>query len=178
MAIADPHFGAMSFHTAALFVGDAKATDFLQRLKDNGVVVAAGNPDVKDRVADGRADVGILDEVDAVVAVRDHRPVAIMITDRDGTDVLGTPLLPNVAVLVQGAPHAEEAKRFIEFLVSADVQGMLAASDAAQYPWHPNVPGPKLLPAFEKVRVMGVDYLEVARRLPVMDAAVRQLLGL
>jgi iron(III) transport system substrate-binding protein len=180
VAIANPHFGTMSFQMAALFVkwGDAKATDFLQRLKDNGVIVAAGNSDVKDRVADGRADVGLLDEDDAVVAVRDNKPVAIVIPDQDGTEALGTPLMPNVAVLVQGAPHAEEGKRFIEFLISAEVEGMLAASDAAQYPLHPNVPGPKLLPAFEKIHVMDLDYLEVSRRLPVMDAAVRKILGL
>lgn len=179
-AIANPHFGTMSFQTAALFVkwGDAKATDFLQRLKNNGVIVAAGNSDVKDRVSDGRADVGILDEDDAVVAVRDNKPVAIVVPDQDGAAALGTPLMPNVALLVQGAPHGEEGKRLIDFLVSAEVEGMLAASDAAQYPLHPNVPGPKLLPAFEKIRVMDVDYLEVSRRLPVMDAAVRKILGL
>jgi iron(III) transport system substrate-binding protein len=180
VAIANPHFGTMSFQMAALFVkwGDARATNFLQRLEDNGVIVAAGNSDVKDRVADGRADVGILDEDDAVVAVRDRKPVTIVIPDQDGAEALGTPLMPNVALLVQGAPHAEDGKRFIEFLVSADVEGMLAASDAAQYPLHPNVPGPKLLPAFESVRVMDVDYLEVSRRLPAMDAAVRKILGL
>ena len=180
VAIANPHFGTMSFQLAALFVkwGDSKATDFLQRLKDNGVIAAAGNSDVKDRVADGRADVGLLDEDDAVVAVRDNKPVAIVIPDQDGTGALGTPLMPNVALLVQGAPHAEEGKRFVEFLVSPDVERMLAASDAAQYPLHPNVPGPKLLPAFERVLVMDVDYLEVSRRLPAMDAAVRKILGL
>jgi len=55
---------------ASLFVkwGDAKASDFLQRLKDNEAVIAAGNSDVKDRVADGRVAVGLLDEDDAVVA--------------------------------------------------------------------------------------------------------------
>ena len=68
-------------------------------------MIAAGNSDVKDRVADGRVDVGILDEDDAVVAVREKKPVAIAIPDQEGSDPLGTPLMPNVAVLIQGAPH-------------------------------------------------------------------------
>ena len=179
-ALANPHFGTTSFQVAALFVkwGDARASDFLQRLKDNGVVIAAGNSDVKDRVADGRVDIGILDEDDAVVAVREKKPVAIAIPDQDGPDALGTPLMPNVALLILGAPHMGEGRRFIEFLVSADVEKMLAESDAAQYPLHSGVTGPTLLPPLDKVRVMDVDYLEVARRLPAMDAAVRKILGL
>jgi iron(III) transport system substrate-binding protein len=180
VAIANPHFGTMSFQLAALFVqwGDAKASDFLQRLKDNGAVIAAGNSDVKDRVADGRVDAGLLDEDDAVAAVRDKKPVAIVIPDQDGPDALGTPLMPNVALLVAGAPHVDEGRRFIEFLVSTEVEDMLAASDAAQYPLHPALAGPPSLPALDKVRIMEVDYLEVARRLPAMDAAVRKILGL
>ena len=180
VAIANPHFGTMSFHASALFVkwGNDKASDFFRRLKENGVVVAAGNADVKDRVASGRVDVGLMDEDDAVVSVRDKKPVAIAILDQDGADPLGTPLMPNVALLVNGAPNAEAGKRFIEFLVSSDAEQLLAMSDAAQYPLHPGVSGPALLPPLDRIRAMGVDYLEVARRLPSMDGAVRTIFGL
>jgi iron(III) transport system substrate-binding protein len=179
-AIANPHFGTMSFQAAALFVkwGDAKASDFLRRLRDNGAVIAAGNSDVKDRVAAGRVDVGILDEDDAVVAVRDKQPVAIAIPDQDGADALGTPLMPNVALLIQGAPHVEQGQRFIDFLISAEAEQILAEGDAAQYPLHPGAAGPKLLPPLDRIRVMDVDYLDIARRLPAMDAAARNIFGL
>src|SRR6266567_4698446 len=138
-AFANPHFGTMSFHAAALFAkwGDAKATMFLEALKSNGAVIAAGHSDVKDRVSDGRVDVGILDEDDAVVAVREKKPVALLVPDQDGPDALGTPLIPNAALLIHGAPHADEARRFIDFLTSAEAEQILAASDAAQYPLHP-----------------------------------------
>jgi iron(III) transport system substrate-binding protein len=179
-AIANPHFGTMSFHASALFVkwGDARATEFMKRLHENRVVIAAGNSDVKDRVADGRVDVGLMDEDDAVVAVREKKPVAIAILDQEGADAIGTPLMPNVALLVQGGPHPEAGRQFIEFLVSADAEKILAESDAAQYPLHPNVNGPKALPPLDRIRVMDVDYLEVARKLPTMDAAVRMIFGL
>lgn len=179
-AVANPHFGTMSFQAAALFVkwGNARASDFLRQLKDNGAVIAAGNSDVKDRVADGRVDVGILDEDDAVVAVREKKPVAITIPDQDGPDALGTPLMPNVALLIAGAPHVEQGQRFIDFLVSADAEKILRDSDAAQFPLHPDIEGPKLLPSLGKIRVMEVDYADVARRLPAMDAAVRTIFGL
>jgi len=179
-ALANPHFGTTSFHAAAFFAkwGDAKATSFFESLKANGAVIAAGNSDVKDRVADGRVAVGILDEDDAIVALRDRKPVALVVPDQDGPDPLGTPLMPNAALLVRGAPHPEEARRFIDFLVSAEAERILAASDAAQYPLHPGVPGPAPLPPLDKIRVMDVDYTEVARKLPAMDAAMRTIFGL
>ena len=179
-AFANPHFGTMSFHAAALFAkwGDAKATDFFENLKANGAVLAAGNSDVKDRVSDGRVDVGILDEDDAVVALREKKPVAIVIPDQEGADPLGTPLMPNAALLVKGAPHADEARRFIDFLTSAEAERILAASDAAQYPLHSDVQGPAALPALKTLRVMDVDYGDVARSLPKMDAVIKKVFGL
>jgi iron(III) transport system substrate-binding protein len=179
-AFANPHFGTMSFHAAALFArwGDARATAFFESLKANGAVVAAGNSDVKDRVSDGRVDVGLLDEDDAVVALRENKPVALLIPDQDGPDALGTPLMPNAALLIRGAPHPDQARRFIEFLTSEEAERILAASDAAQYPLHPGAKGPELLPAVAGLRVMDVDYTAVARKLPIMDATMKTIFGL
>jgi iron(III) transport system substrate-binding protein len=179
-AIANPHFGTTSFQMAALFVkwGDETAAGFLQGLKSNGAVLAAGNSDVKDRVADGRVAFGVLDEDDAVVALREKKPVALVIPDQDGPDALGTMLMPNAALLIRGAPHGDEARRFIDFLTSAEAEQILAASDAAQYPLHPGVKGPALLPPLESLRIMDVDYAGVARKLPAMDAAVKKVFGL
>jgi len=179
-AFANPHFATMSFHAAALFTkwGDAKATMFFENLKSNGAVIAAGNSEVKDRLSDGRVDVGILDEDDAIVAIRDKKPVALLVPDQEGSDVLGTPLMPNAALLIRGAPHPDEARRFMDFLTSAEAEQILAASDAAQYPLHSGVPGPALLPPLSQIRVMNVDYAEVARKLPTMDATLKSILGL
>ena len=179
VAFANPHFGTMSFHAAALFAkwGDARATTFFEALKSNGAVIAAGNSDVKDRVSDGRVDVGILDEDDAVVALREKKPVALIVPDQDGPDALGTPLMPNAALLIHGAPHPDEARGFIDFLTSAEAEQILAASDAAQYPLHPGGKGPALLPPLDGLRVMDVEYADVARKLPAMDAAVKKIFG-
>ena len=179
-AIANPHFGTTSFHAAALFAawGDARARTFFEQLKANGAVIAAGNSDVKDRVSDGRVDVGVMDEDDAVVALRDRKPVALVIPDQEGPEPLGAPLMPNAALLVRGAPHAVEAKAFIDFLTSAEAEQILAASAAAQYPLHPDATGPDLLPPLKELRVMQLDYGDVARKLPAMDAALKTIFGL
>jgi iron(III) transport system substrate-binding protein len=179
-AIPNPHFGTMSFQAAALFVkwGEGRATEFFRALKENGAVIAAGNSDVKDRVSDGRVAAGIVDEDDAVVALREKKPVAIVIPDQQGADALGTPVMPNTAMEVRGAPHPEEARRFLDFLLSAEAESILARSDAAQFPLHPGVPGPPALPPLEKIRPMEVDYGAVARQLQPMDANLKTALGI
>jgi len=179
-AIANPHFGTMSFHAAALFAkwGDAKATEFFRALQANGAVIAAGNSDVKDRVSDGRISVGILDEDDAVVALREKKPVAIVVPDQTGPEALGTPFMPNTALLVRGSPNPAAARSFLDFLISAAAEKILAESDAAQYPLHPGVAGPALLPPLEQVRAIDVEYDAVAKKLPVMDASLRTIFGL
>lgn len=179
-AIANPHFGTTSFNLSALFAkwGDERASMFLEKLKANGAVLAAGNADVKDRVSDGRVDAGILDEDDAIVAIREKKPVKLVIPDQEGPDALGTPLMPNAALLVRGAPHAAEGRRFIDFLVSDEAEQILAASDAAQYPLHPGLKGPATLPPLDSIRTMEVEYGAVARKLPAMDAAVKRVFGM
>ncbi len=179
-AIPNPHFGTMSYHVAALFVrwGDARAIDFLRALRSNGAVIAAGNADVKDRVSSGQVAAGIVDEDDAIVAVREKQPVAIVVPDQDGPDALGTPVMPNVAMLIRGAPHPGEARSFVDFLVSAEAERILAASAAAQFPLHGGVAGPSELPPLDRIRNMDVDYAEVAKKLPMMDVAVRSIFGI
>jgi iron(III) transport system substrate-binding protein len=179
-AIPNPHFGTMSFQAAALFVklGDDKATAFFRSFKGNDAVIAAGNADVKDRVSDGRVAAGIVDEDDAAVAVREKKPVAIVIPDQEGPDPLGTPVMPNAAILIQGAPHPEEARAFLDFLLSPETERILAESDAAQFPLHPGVPGPASLPPLDKIRAMEVDYDAVAKKLEVMDSMLKQALGI
>ncbi len=178
-AMPNPHFGTMSFHAAALFLlwGDEKATAFFRKLKENDVVLAAGNADVTARVGDGKVDAGIVDEDDAIVALREKKPVALVIPDQEEGGI-GTPVMPNTAMLIAGAPNPEEARRFLDFLVSAEAERILAESAASQIPLHPGVPGPAALPPLDKIRVLDVDYGAVARKLGAMDESLKKVLGI
>lgn len=178
-ALPNPHFGTMSFHSAALFLrwGSDRATAFFRTLKENGAVLAAGNADVTARVGDGKVDAGMVDEDDAIVAIREKKPVALVIPDQEEGG-LGTPVMPNTAMLIAGAPHPEEARRFLDFLVSSEAEKILAESSASQIPLHPGVPGPMALPPLEKIRVLDVDYGAVARELGPMDAALKKVFGI
>lgn len=177
VAIADPRFGSTSFHVAALYavLGDEKADDFFRRLKANGVRIVGGNSVVRDMVVRGEVKVGLTDTDDVNVALELGQSIAMVLPDRDG---LGVPVMPNMVSLIMNGPHPEEGKRFVDYVLSVDVERMLAQSEAVQIPLHAGVPGPKNLPAIESFRPMMVDYGVAARRVEDVTSRLASILGL
>lgn len=177
IAIADPRFGSTSFHVAALYaeLGDEKTDEFFRKLKANGVKIAPGNSVVRDLVVKGEVKMGLTDTDDVNVALEDKAPVALVLPDRDG---MGAPLMPNMVSLIAGAPHAEAGKRLIDYLLSPDVERMLAQSEAAQIPLHAGVEGPKNIPPINSFRPMTLDYGKAANRVEDVVKRLQPILGL
>jgi iron(III) transport system substrate-binding protein len=177
VAIADPRFGSTSFHVAALYaeLGDQRMDDYFGRLKANDVKIVDGNSVVRDMVARGEVAVGLTDTDDVNVALEAKQPVAMILPDREG---VGVPVMPNMVSLIANAPHPDEGKHLIDYLVSTDVERALAASDAVQIPLHAGVPGPKNLPAIDTFKAMTLDYAKAARRVEDVTARLQQILGL
>jgi iron(III) transport system substrate-binding protein len=177
VAMADPRFGSTSFHVAALYAiaGDQKMDDFFRRLKDNGVRVVDGNSVVRDLVARGDVKVGLTDTDDVNVAVEDGQPIAMVLPDKDG---LGVPVMPNMVSLIANAPHADEGRRLIDYLLSADVERQLAQSQAVQIPLHTAVPGPKNIPGIDTFKPMTLDYAKAAARVEDVTNRLATILGL
>jgi iron(III) transport system substrate-binding protein len=176
-AIADPRFGSTSFHVAALYavLGDEKADDFFRRLKANGVRVVDGNSVVRDMVVRGDVKLGLTDTDDVNVALEAGEPIAMVLPDRDG---MGVPVMPNMVSLVRGAPHADDGQKLIDYLLSPDVERMLAQSEAVQIPLHEGVAGPKNIPAISSFKPMTLDYSEAATRVEQVTARLTSILGL
>nr|MBA2303192.1 extracellular solute-binding protein [Acidobacteriota bacterium] len=177
VAMADPRFGSTSFHVAALYAlaGDDKMDDFFRRLKANGVRIVEGNSVVRDLVARGEVRTGLTDTDDVNVAIENGQPVGMVLPDREG---LGVPVMPNMVSLIAGAPHPEEARKLIDYLLSADVERQLAQSDAVQIPLHAGVPGPKNIPAIETFKPMTLDYAKAASRVEDVTKRLATILGL
>lgn len=177
VAIADPRFGSTSFHVAALYaeVGDDRADEFFRQLRANDVKVVDGNSVVRDMVARGDALAGLTDTDDVNVALEAKQPVAMVLPDANG---IGVPVMPNMVSLIAGAPHAEEGKRLIDYLLSADVERRLAESEAVQIPLRPGVPGPKNLPAIGSFKPMTLDYAKAAARVEDVTRRLASILGL
>jgi iron(III) transport system substrate-binding protein len=177
VAMADPRFGSTSFHVAALYAlaGDDRMDDFFRRLKANGVRIVEGNSVVRDLVARGDVKTGLTDTDDVNVAIENGQPVAMVLPDREG---LGVPVMPNMVSLIAGAPHPEEARKLIDFLLSADVERQLAQSEAVQIPLHAGVPGPKNIPPIETFKPMTLDYAKAAGRVDYVTKRLATILGL
>jgi len=177
VAIADPRFGSTSFHVAALYAlaGDEKMDEFFRRLKANGVRVVDGNSVVRDLVARGEVKVGLTDTDDVNVAIEDGQPIGMVLPDKEG---LGVPVMPNMVSLITNAPHPEEGRKLIDYLLSKDVERGLALSEAVQIPLHAGVPGPKNIPAIETFKPMTLDYAKAANRVEDVTSRLATILGL
>jgi iron(III) transport system substrate-binding protein len=177
VAIADPRFGSTSFHVAALYaqVGDERADEFFRRLKANDVKVVDGNSVVRDLVARGELKVGLTDTDDVNVALENGLPVAMVIPDRDG---IGVPVMPNMVSLIAGAPHAERGRKLVDYLLSPEVEQMLAQSEAVQIPLHPGLAPPRNLPALGAIKPMLLDYGKAAARVEDVTRRLQPILGL
>jgi iron(III) transport system substrate-binding protein len=177
VAIADPRFGSTSFHVAALYaeLGDQRMDEYFRALKANDVKIVDGNSVVRDMVARGEVSVGLTDTDDVNVALEAKQPVAMVLPDREG---IGVPVMPNMVSLIANAPHRDEGKKLIDYLLSADVERALAESEAVQIPLHAGVPGPKNLPAVGTFKPMTLDYAKAAGRLEDVTARLQRILGL
>ena len=177
VAIADPRFGSTSFHVAALYaeVGDERGDEFFRKLKANDVKVVDGNSVVRDMVARGDVSVGLTDTDDVNVALEAKQPVAMILPDRDG---IGVPVMPNMVSLIAGAPHPDEGRRLIDYLLSAEVERRLAESEAVQIPLHADVIGPKNIPPLSTFKPMTLDYAKAAARVDSVTGRLAPILGL
>lgn len=177
VAMADPRFGSTSFHVAALYalLGDAEVDEFFRRLKANDVRIVDGNSVVRDLVARGEVKVGLTDTDDVNVAIEDGQPVAMILPDKDGP---GVPVMPNMVSLIANAPHPEEGRRLIDYLLSPDVERQLAASEAVQIPLRAGILGPKNIPSIASFKPMTLDYGKAAGRVEDVTARLATILGL
>jgi iron(III) transport system substrate-binding protein len=131
--LANPLFGTTRGHVAAMFAlwGPGRARAFLTQLRDGGMHLADSNGATVRAVISERADLAATDTDDVWVAQRGGYSLDLAYPDMgDG----GTLLIPCSVAIVKGAPHPEAARKLVDFLVSAEVEQMLAQSDSRNIP--------------------------------------------
>jgi iron(III) transport system substrate-binding protein len=171
--ISAPTGGTTATHAASLFElwGETKAMKFYRDMRANGVVICNGNGHVMTQVGNGELHWGWTDTNDSNVAIRDGKPVKVVYPDQDEGGI-GTLLIPHSVAMVLDAPHPENAKRFIDFLLRPETEEALARSISAQIPVRPGVAWPPeaeehFVMDIEKIRSFNdrVDWDRVADRL-------------
>ena len=161
--IANPLFGTTTFHMAALFyaLGDEVAKQFLTDLKNNEVVISTSNGDVKKRVIQGEVACGLTDTDDAYEAIKEGANVGIVFLDQDK---LGSLIMPNTVNLIKNAPHPENGKKLMDYLLSKETEKKLAIS-CAQMPLHKGVQTPEDVPSLDTIIPMKINYDKTSMKL-------------
>ena len=177
--IANPLFGTTTAQIAALFTiwGDAKAREFMARLKANQVAISTSNGESADFVASGRYDFSLVDSDDAVNRMRQGKPVTMVYPDQ-GKDGMGCFIVPNAVVLIKGAPHPRAARKLIDYLLSRETERKLAFADCAQIPLHPRVPKPPQMKPMGEIKVMKVGNAKVAQKMVEIQPFLKAWTGL
>jgi len=175
-AIANPLFGTTTMHVAAWFStwGDDEAKRFMNGLKENDVRIASSNGEVKRLVVAGEVVFGLTDTDDANEAVKEGAAVEVVYPDQNG---MGTLVMPTTVVLIRGGPQPDMGRKLIDFLLSPQVERMMA-ENAAHMPLHPDVPTPNHVHRVGDIRAMGVDYARVASDMERIQPWLRQWAGL
>jgi iron(III) transport system substrate-binding protein len=176
-AMANPLFGTTGTEVANTWVnwGPERTRHYLAALRENGVVITSGNATACEMVANGRIPVCMTDTDDAFTAMAQGHPVRMIFPDQ-GEGEGGAFLIPNTVSLIKGSPNSENGKKLIDFLLSPEVEEMLAQSVAGQIPVRPEVPQPEKVRAFGKIRFMKADFEQAAKAIPESSEAVRSLL--
>jgi len=173
LVMASPAFGTTGGDVASWFAhyGPGRARQILQRLKDNDVRLVSGNSTAVRMVATGQADICFTDTDDICAGQRNGWPVAMNYLHQGADGVLA---IPNTAALVKGGPNPENARILMHFLLSAELEQMLAESDSHNSPVHVEVA--KKYPQYAIVNPLRVDYARVADFLPEAIKAAREIL--
>lgn len=125
IAFADPAVSGSSYTAAVTLMSclPGDPWDTLARFQENlAGNVLSDSGDVVAAVDSGRCPVGVTLEETALKNLTQGANIAIVYP------VEGTSNLPDGTALVKGAPHPDNAKAFLEFAQSADVQALVVSS--------------------------------------------------
>jgi iron(III) transport system substrate-binding protein len=133
VAIAQPLFGTTLSHYSVLMAhwGEERLKTWHAEIHERGIREARGNSMSKDLVAEGICDIGFTDTDDAFAAIDAGRPVGMVPVRLDNGK---TVCLPNSVAIIKNCSHVDNARKFVDFLLSAEVEVSLANSAARQIP--------------------------------------------
>ncbi len=176
--IANPLFGTTTVEIAAIFTlwGDNKAKAFMEDMKKNNVGISTSNGESTDFVASGQFEFSLVDSDDAVNRIRQGKSIEMVYPDQ-GENEIGCLIVPNAVVLINGAKHPDNARRLIDYLLSKVTERKLAFADCAQIPLHPGVETPAEVRPIEEIKVMKVNYSEVAKKMQEIQPYLKQWVG-
>lgn len=134
-ALAVPLYGTTLSHCSILWQawGAEKFAQWHDSLNSRHAQFVPGNATVKNLVAEAVCDLGWTDTDDYFVGRDDGRPVEMLPILVNGKSIC----IPNTAAIIRGTARLPEAQQLVDFLLSREVELMLARSPARQIPLGP-----------------------------------------
>jgi len=171
--MAKPLTGTTAAHAAWWLstLGRDATFALLTALRDNQVRFGPGNAHLMRLVREGELDFGFTDTDDCQEAVSEGFPVVCILPDQ-GKDDPGLLVIPNTVALVAGAPHADNGRKLIDYILSRDVEQRLAAGPSAQIPVRDDVPRPAHVVDLARCKLAAVDWAAAGA---AYEAAVDEL---
>jgi iron(III) transport system substrate-binding protein len=183
--MADPRFGTTRGHMATLLTlwGPQAMTDFYRGLRANDCKLTDGNSQAVLLLSRGMADIVATDTDDVIVAKERGDSIDMIYPDLDAPAPVGagptskptsgTLWIPNSVALVAGSPHADAGRRLIDYLVSAEIEERLHASESRNVPVRPAL---RIKLNAEAPGEANADYAAAAAMLDRSDELVRDVL--
>ncbi|UJA19163.1 extracellular solute-binding protein [Thermoleophilia bacterium SCSIO 60948] len=127
-----------------LAYGDEAARDFLQGMVDNGVTAYPNNVALRDAIANGEIDAGLINHyyvAQAIAQEGDDYPVELFYPKQG----LGSTVLLTTIGVLEGSDRKEEAFDYVRFMLNDESQSFFTTSSKE----YPLVPGVKRDPSLE-----------------------------
>jgi iron(III) transport system substrate-binding protein len=135
------------------------------------------NGDVRNRVAEGRFDLGLTDTDDVFSALDRNKPVGYRVVGQTRARPEAF-LVPNTVSILRGAPHPTEARAFVDYLLRPETERWLSEQGARQIPVRPSVSNTAVPAPLRGLRAMEIDAAALAESvLPVGERVYRILSG-
>ncbi|WP_299143947.1 ABC transporter substrate-binding protein [uncultured Dialister sp.] len=157
LAIPDPQKSGACKDFLAGYV-NAKGWDALEGMAKNGMIVPGANKAALEAVTTGEKGILVAGvDYNAYTAMKKGEPLAIYYPKS------GTIVNPRPAMIMKNAPHEEEAKKFMDYLISDDAQKLVA--DAYLIPGRQDIEAkgtplskiPQIHPDWEKMMAIASD---------------------
>ncbi len=172
-AIAKPLYGTTLTHYAVLWQrqGREKTIAWHRDWRARGVREMNGNAAVKDAVANGACDAGFTDTDDFFQAKDAGQPVIMRPVQLDDG---ATICIPNTVAIIRGTRRETDARRLVDFLLSAETELALARSKSRQIPLGP-VPEEQVPAEVRELRGWAADAVPLANLLPARNECLAWL---
>ena len=153
--IANPNSSGTAYTALATLVqimGEEKAYDYLKKLNANiSQYTKSGSAPVKS-AARGENAVGIVFMHDAVSMIVEGFPIkAVAPCEGTGYEI-------GSMSIIKGAKHLDNAKKWYDWALTADVQSHMKDAKSFQLPSNKNAEVPKEAPRFEDIKLIDYDF--------------------